>query len=92
MWTPCTVLPRCSINARTVTGSNLAALQGNLLCRYREVKMEIEVTTWEREDWRNAGSASRWHCTGCGRYGPYDTRRFAVEIASVEHLDICEAS
>jgi len=54
--------------------------------------MEIEVTTWEREDWRNAGSASRWHCTGCGRYGPYDTRRFAVEIASVEHLDICEAS
>lgn len=54
--------------------------------------MEIEETKWGREDWRNAGYAFRWHCTDCGRYGPYDVTPMAVGKAAVEHMCNCKAS
>ena len=52
--------------------------------------MEIEETKWEREDWRNAGAAYRWHCDSCGRYGAFDVTHAAALKASVEHR--CEGS
>lgn len=51
--------------------------------------IDIETTTWRREDWRNAGSAHRWHCADCGRYGPYDVMPMAVAKAAIEHQVNC---
>lgn len=54
--------------------------------------MQIEQTSWVRDDWRNAGWACRWYCERCQRYGPYDVSVRAVEAAAVEHSDRCKAS
>lgn len=54
--------------------------------------MDIEVTTWTREDWRGEGQALRWHCGACGRYGPYDTSPGATARAAVEHKINCKGS
>lgn len=52
--------------------------------------IDLETTEWKRDDWRNA--AYRWHCTGCGRYGPYDVTPMAVAKAAIEHQVRCEGS
>lgn len=52
--------------------------------------MDIEVTKWDREDWRNAGEAWRWHCTDCNRYGPFDVTEAAVRKSATEH--VCKGS
>lgn len=53
-------------------------------------QVEIVVETWEREDWRNAGAAWRWHCGDCKRYGPYDVTPMAVAKAAIEHQCQCK--
>lgn len=47
--------------------------------------LTIDITTWQREDWRNAGRAYRWYCDICHRFGPYDVSLKAVDKAAQEH-------
>lgn len=50
----------------------------------------IDLVTWEREDWRNAGHASRWFCDKRRRFGPFDVSVRAVNKAANEHDQQCE--
>lgn len=50
----------------------------------------IDLVTWEREDWRSAGHASRWYCDRCRRFGPFDVSVRAVNKAANEHDQQCE--
>ena len=50
----------------------------------------IDLVTWEREDWRNAGHASRWYCDRCRRFGPFDVSVRAVNKAATEHDEQCD--
>lgn len=52
----------------------------------------IDITTWEREDWRNAGHAYRWYCDTCRRFGPYEVSLKSVIKASNEHDQVKHAA
>lgn len=73
-------------------GNKPQRVAGNMTDAMGSVGMQIEETRWEREDWRDAGEAFRWHCTGCGRYGPYDVTPMTAAKAAVNHYFKCKAS